>query len=65
MNDRFLLSHAAISDPGFTLAAETAGYRIYENKRWRAPIFSFLPRVPAGNLNEAARAGARPVIPAR
>ena len=55
MNDRFLLSHAAISDPGFTLAAETAGYRIYENKRWQPRFFLSYRVVPAGNLNDAAR----------
>ena len=55
MNDRFLLSHAAISDPGFTLAAETSGYKIYENKRWQPRFFLSYRVTPAGSLNEAAR----------
>jgi len=56
MNDRFLLSHAAISDPNLTLAAETAGYRIYENSL-SMPRFFLSGRVMAvRNLNEAARA---------
>lgn len=55
MNDRFLISRAAISDPSFTLAAETAGYRIYANKRWLPRFFLSHRVTPAGNLNQAAR----------
>jgi hypothetical protein len=56
MNDRFLLSRAALADPNFTLAAQTAGYRIYENKHW-LPRFFLAPRVTAvRNLQQAAQA---------
>ena len=55
MNDRFLLSRAAITDPGFTLAAATAGYRIYENKRWLPRFFLSSRVISAGSLDEAAR----------
>jgi hypothetical protein len=33
VNDRFLVSRAEINDPAFRLAAQTGGYRIYENLR--------------------------------
>ena len=55
VNDRFLLSHAAMNDPSLTLVAETAGYRIYENSHW-LPRFFFARRVIAvRSLAEAAR----------
>ena len=54
VNDRFLLSHAPLVDPNLTLASQTAGYRIYENKRW-LPRFFLARRVTAvRNLEEGA-----------
>ena len=55
INDRYLLSHATISDPSYTLAADLAGYKIYENRRW-LPRFFLSGRVTAvRGLDEATR----------
>ena len=54
VNDRFLVSHAAISDPSLALAAEANGYRIYENKRWLPRFFLARRVIAVRNLDEAA-----------
>jgi len=55
VNDRFLLSHAAISDPSLALAAETNGYRVYENKRWLPRFFLAQHVTAVRDLDDAAR----------
>lgn len=55
LNDRFLLSRGEVKAPTLELVAQTAGYKIYENKNWLKRFF-FVSRVlPAANLESAAR----------